>query len=160
MMLSPVLVPPVFATAWMHFGVVRRSWMPLLSIQLPFALDDELPAAASPLRHLRAEGWVNPARLLRGADMDCRAPASIDGALHDGPITVGGAGLVLFHGSVDRSPPWIDAVRSAGGIAILISAAGETDDLSALARDGLVVAAHARLFHRGPMVTAPVLRGR
>ena len=145
----------VHATAALHFGVLSRSWIPLLVIHLPAPLDDDHPVNDFALWRLRGQGWGNPAQLLRGGDLDCLARATIDGALSDGTVTVAYDGRILFQGPVDRPEGWTGAVRATGGVPVLLSTAHSPGDLTALARDGLLIGAWARLFHRGPGVADP-----
>lgn len=151
----PVLARGVHATAALHFGALSRSWIPLLVIHLPAALDDDRPVNDFALWRLRGQGWGNPAQLLRGGDLDCLARASIDGALGDGALTVAYGGQVLFQGPVQRPAGWVGAVRTTGAVPVLLTTVAGAGDLTALARDGLLVGAWARLFHRGTGVADP-----
>lgn len=145
----------VYAAAELLTVSGGRRWLPVLSIRLAAALDDVLPARDMTLRYLRGAGWVNPAGMLRRGVLTCAGWATVDGVLGDGPVNVAGGGLALFDGQMDRSARWMDAVRAAGTVPVVVSAAGPGDDLIVLGRAGLAVTAPGRLFDRGAGLAPP-----
>ena len=138
----------------LRYGELYRSWLPMIIVHLPAPEDDPWPALDPMLQHLRDVGWIHPGPILRGAHSPTATYAIVDGALQDGPVSVSGGGLMLYQGTLRRSPSWISAARSAGIVAVLVTTL--SNDEAPGARDGEVLAARGLLFHRSQRVPDPI----
>lgn len=139
----------------LRYGPKYRTWLPLIIVHLAPPEHDPWPILDPTLQHLRDVGWTHPDPILRGIYRDGAPHATVDGALHDGPVTVAGGGLVLYQGPLLRSPSWIATARSASTVAVLVTVLA--NDEAPEARDGEVLAAAGVWFHRNELITGPAL---
>ena len=153
--LVPHAPSAVSARIDLRYGLLYRTWLPLVIVRLPTPPIDTWPVLDPTLQRLRDTGWAHPDAVMRGAHINAVARATVDGALLDGPVSIAGGGLMLYQGILHRCPAWIDAVRAAGTVSVIATTLD--DDRSPTARDGEVLGAHGVLFHRGITVTGPTV---
>ncbi len=89
--------------------------------------------------------------MFRGGHLASSAQVPVVGALGSGTVSITRGGETMYRGPLTRPPAWVETVRKAGSVGVIVGFDPSMDDpdmlgdLRALAEKGLLLAAYGTL---------------